>query len=145
MRFEFRRLERNVKSHVRESNVTKEGRKDRLVFSVSVLRDRRTRRVGETALPRSPASRILNKSRRCDFRPLTFKDDIVTRACAPARTFYKFSPALTASFVNACRAAGDIDQTVRARRRNFFRGVCNSGGCVLARNDTRMLKCARGK
>jgi len=49
-----------------------------VVFSVSVLRDRRTREVGETALPRSPVSRILNKSHRCDFRPLTFKDDIAT-------------------------------------------------------------------
>jgi len=117
------------------------------VFSVSVLRDRRTREVGETALPRSPVSRILNKSRRCDFRPLTFKDDIVTRACAPARTFYKFSPACAASFVTWRRAAEDIDHIVSATSTSF-RGVWGmrfGGGCAERRRRQRASECARGK
>jgi len=117
-----------------------------VVFSVSVLRDRRTREVGETALPRSPVSRILNKSRRCDFRPLTFKDDIVTRACAPARTFYKFSPACAASFVTWRRAAEDIDHIVSATSTQLFsRGLGDAFRRGMRGTTASSLECARGK
>lgn len=106
----------------------------------------RIREVCETAAPvLSPAFHILNKNRRCDFRMLTFKDDIVTYARdVDTRTSYKFQEQLLPLhlLVPGAQQSASIN-TLVLRRRDFLRTRVsdyeNSDASYVARDTWRQV------